>query len=283
MPRRPIKHPDKKPETDRTAAISEVERFKRRAAFDAMYKYTFGIVSDDDDGFEGRGMGSGVGVVWKDSHLILTAAHVLKRTPLDRLYFMVPLEPLVFADSVEKADRNKLQMQQRGQFEKQQGVISKDYDLADVIVPSQEEETTRGHFYQLDGGRTTVRTGNVVGFSGYPSCKAQPFGANFAAFPFCDIGKVCSEPIQHDRKAQMLVRYYCAAEVDPHGLSGGGVWAFQRSGSIWSPRIALAGLLTHYQKKRGVLTGYRAATILRFLRDIQPWIDDRSTQVNKSS
>ena len=265
MKTRPTK-PTNKRHSDVTsvASMSELERFKRQAAFNAMYKYTFGIIGDYD-GFEGRGIGTGVGVLWKNSHLIVTAAHTLRDTPRDRLYFMVPLETLVFADSLEEADQSKLQVNRRGQFETQQVLLSRDYDLAAVVVSPQEEETTQKHFYNLDGRASSAPAGKVVGFSGYPSCRAQPVGGNFAAFPFCDIGKVCNDPIEHDSTTEILVSYYCADEVDPHGLSGGGIWRLQKPGKVWSPEIALAGLVTRYDK-RGFLIAYRAAAVFRFLR-----------------
>ncbi|HEY3138809.1 MAG TPA: hypothetical protein VGL29_22495 [Blastocatellia bacterium] len=77
-------------------------------------KYIFGIIGDYDS-HEGRGIGSGVGVLWKNLRLILTAAHTLRDTPRDRLYFMVPSETLVFADSLQQADRSKLRVKMRGQ------------------------------------------------------------------------------------------------------------------------------------------------------------------------
>jgi hypothetical protein len=127
---------------------------------------------------------------------------------------MVPSETLVFADSLQQADRSKLRVKMRGQFETHQLVVSKDYDLAAVVVPAQDEETTQAHFYQFAGRRTIPRIGSVVGFSGYPSARAQRLDANYAVFPFCEIGDICNEQVEYDSKTEMLVRYYWGGEVD---------------------------------------------------------------------
>ena len=72
----------------------------------------------------------------------------------------------------------------------------------------------------------------------------------------------------------MLVSYACADEVAPRGLSGGGIWRLQKPGKVWSPEIALAGLVSRYDK-RGFLIGYRAAPVFRFLREVGRLIDDQ--------
>jgi len=244
----------------------EIERFKVRAALGAIYRYTFGIVADMD-GMEGRSIGSGVGVFWNNGHLILTAAHTLKGTPVDRLYLMPPAETLEFADSLEETDRTKVKVRVRGQFETQRVVTSTDHDLATVVVPVQEEPIGHSHFYDLDSQRGIATIGKVVGISGYPSCHSQPLGKNYAVFPFCDLGRVCNGPVEYDSKTRLLVKYSAGADVDPYGLSGGGIWSFKKSGMVWSPRPALVGLMTDYYKSSGVLLGYRVATLLRFLRN----------------
>ena len=38
----------------------------------AMFAYTFGIVGDGEGGKEGEGLGTGVGVLWRGTHLIVT-------------------------------------------------------------------------------------------------------------------------------------------------------------------------------------------------------------------
>jgi hypothetical protein len=50
-----------------------------------MYPYTFGIVSDFQ-GVERRGLGTGVGVRWREKFLVATARHVIKDTPPQRVY-----------------------------------------------------------------------------------------------------------------------------------------------------------------------------------------------------
>ncbi|MEK6285962.1 MAG: hypothetical protein AABO57_09505 [Acidobacteriota bacterium] len=243
-----------------------VERFAQRAWVNAMYAYSFGIVGNLN-GHEGRSLGTGIGVCWNDIHLVLTAAHTLADTPVDRLYLMVPASTLEIGDSLADVDRSKVLVQTRGQFEGSRVVISKENDLAAVVLPHQSDDATQ-HFYRFDSRRTIAPPGTVVGLFGYPACRAKPMGvrANYAVLPFCDLGQVCIGPINHNHKTQLLVKYYAGAEVDPHGLSGGGIWNFKKSSLIWSPKLVLAGLMTNYDRKKGVIIGYRVATLLRFLR-----------------
>ncbi len=50
-----------------------------------MYTRTFGVVSNAE-GMEGKGLGTGVSVIWRGKYLIATAKHVVKDTSPERIY-----------------------------------------------------------------------------------------------------------------------------------------------------------------------------------------------------
>ncbi|HEX3471744.1 MAG TPA: hypothetical protein VHT28_11225 [Silvibacterium sp.] len=50
------------------------------ALANAMYRYTFGIVGEGRSGSGSQSLGTGVGVFWKETYLILTAAQQWKRS-----------------------------------------------------------------------------------------------------------------------------------------------------------------------------------------------------------
>jgi hypothetical protein len=49
----------------------------------AMYRHTFGIITDRGTGAGGQNLGTGIGVFWKGTYLILTAAHTMEGFPYD--------------------------------------------------------------------------------------------------------------------------------------------------------------------------------------------------------
>jgi len=69
------------------------------ALSNAMYRYTFGIVGHGLRGAEGQGLGTGVGMFWENTYMIVTAAHTIEITPYEQLYFLLPDESLQFQGS----------------------------------------------------------------------------------------------------------------------------------------------------------------------------------------
>ncbi len=75
--------------------MPEGERQVPRAEYDACwnataeaaFNHTVGIVTNDEYGQVGRGIGTGTAVLWKGKKSILTAKHVVRNTPIDRFWF----------------------------------------------------------------------------------------------------------------------------------------------------------------------------------------------------
>ena len=83
--------------------MKNLERSVNEAATEAlgnaMHRFTFGIVGGGKRGAEARSLGTGIGVFWKDTYLILTAAHTMETTPNEQLSFLLPFESVRFEGS----------------------------------------------------------------------------------------------------------------------------------------------------------------------------------------
>jgi hypothetical protein len=243
---------------------SQMHNWAFRALAQAMFRYTFGIVSDGKFGTEGLGLGTGCGVIWRSHYLILTAAHTLQTTPYDRLYFFLPAGELQFEH--ESPNQNKLFTRPRLTLDNPHVLLAENEDLAAIALPPQSEETSRDHFVEVAESDTSPPMGTQVGYLGFPADCKVPLGQNFMAKPYSDFGEVCAyEPNSDD---MLLIRYEPVDALDPHGLSGSGIWYSRNSGKVWAPRLALAGMVTHYDKEAQLLLGYRIETLVRFLKTL---------------
>ena len=238
------------------------------ALANAMYRYTFGIVVDGRFGAEGCGLGSGIGVLWKKKYLILTADHVVAGTPFDRLYFLLPDEALEFAGSTISNGFRPVRVRKRFALEKPQ-IVQGDNDLAAFVLPSQEHDIGRSHFYSFDEHQTTPPNAEQIGVIGYPGKARVPVGTNYMATLFCAFGAM-GRPTssEFDSVSQFAIAYPSVQTIDPPGLSGSGLWLPTDNGqAIWKPTIQLVGLTTHHDQVSAELIGYKAETIIEFLRN----------------
>lgn len=87
---------------------------------------------------------------------------------------------------------------------------------------------------------TDSRTGRSLRFT---AARAQQIGANYAAAPYYDCGEICAGAFDEDYRSgeHVLVSYPGAHDMDPHGLSGSGIWNSRSSGLVWSTQLRLTG------------------------------------------
>jgi hypothetical protein len=231
-----------------------------------MYPYTFGIVGDGIHGDQGKSLGTGIGVQWGSTSLILTAAHTLETTPYDRMYFFLPMGSLEFVESAASADPSRTKLQYRNELVSPKVVLDETgEDIAAVLLPTQSHETIRDHFYPLVENQVLPAVVSEVGYLGYPGVRALPYGKNYMVSPYHDFGNVAVGGTNHNTRKEILIEYR-PAEIDPHGLSGSGVWYSQSAGAVWAPRVALAGLLTQYDSSERMLIAYRVEALVEFLK-----------------
>lgn len=256
------------------------EAFKALA--NAMYCYTFGIVGDGHSGDEKEGLGTGVGVAWQGHNLILTAAHTLEATPPERLYFFPPMGALVLFDSPTEVDRKLVRFQKLHQLDNPDILLgSNGEDLAAVMVPEQLNGAGH-HFYAINDAARSPAPETSAGFLGYPDCRKQPIGRNFSAGPYTDWGDVVHVPQPLNGACQLTVDYAPGRQqgfdkVDPHGLSGSGVWvqkAKPEGRALWVPEVELVGIVTEYWDQQQVLACYAMEAIISFFRqkETEGWL-----------
>src|SRR6185312_158608 len=125
------------------------------ALTNAMYRHTFGIIGNGAFGLEGRWIGTGVGVLWNGTFLILTAAHTMQATPNEGIYFLLPGETAAFQASSIYSKTPPPVISQRVQLMNQQSILDDKRDLAAFVLPAQTPEQVRRHFYLLDDSHTT--------------------------------------------------------------------------------------------------------------------------------
>ena len=263
-----------------TSALAEVAREINDAATEAignsMYRLTFGIIGDAR-GAEGRGLGTGIGVRWKETYLILTAAHVVQETTYERLYFLLPSDTLVRRASPIPAKQAEVQLRRRFLLENPQVLLSDDFDLAAVILETQPEESGKYHFYELDEAHVTPPTPMQAGFLGYPGATALPIGQNFMATVYYDFGQTGDAPPGYDHQSQMSVSYPAGQDIDPKGLSGSGLWFSPPvRNRIWVPDVKLVGLVTKCDRDLQVLIGYKVERLIEFLKSKNQWMQNKS-------
>lgn len=229
----------------------------------AMYPYTFGIVSDHN-GVEGRGIGTGVGIVWHGNFLIATAKHVIEDTPPQRLYYLLPQRTLQIPESSASADWSQVRYGPRHVLDEAR-IHYAAADLAVIALPSQPKSTAEDHFYNIGEDERTPPVDTHLGYFGYPAAAAYPIGENFAARPSHGFGRIRRATCRYDPDKEIAVEYVPGDDLDPHGFSGSGVWYSRSSGKVWSPQVSLAGVVTGYYRKSQILICQRVETLVQFL------------------
>jgi hypothetical protein len=232
----------------------------------AMFTYTFGIVADSQ-GSEGKGLGTGVGLIWQGKYLIATAKHVIEDTPAQRIYYFLPQDSLQIEESSASIDWTRGKWQVRHSLENPRILYSTTDDLAVIVPPEQLEDAGKRHFYRLDEHHAAPPLNTTVGYLGYPSARAQPFRENYAATPCHSFGEICTPNCNYDLSCEFAITYSPGPDLDPRGFSGSGAWYSRSEGVVWSPQIRLAGLVTNYYRKSQVLICCRIERLTSFLAE----------------
>ncbi len=234
------------------------------AVAQAMFTYTFGIVTDSQ-GLEGKGLGTGVGAIWRGKYVIATAKHVIEGTPPERIYYFLPQDSLQIEESSSSIDWARCKWSMRYSLESPRILSGTTDDLAVIVLPEQLQDAGKKHFYVLDEVHATPSVNTVVGYLGYPSARTQPFGENYAVTPCHAFGQIRTPTCDYDLNREFAITYTPGSELDPRGFSGSGAWQPCSEGMIWSPRIRLAGIVTNYYRNSQVLICCRIERLASFL------------------
>lgn len=172
------------------------------AVTNAMYRYTFGIVANGMYGAEGCGLGTGIGLRWKDHFLILTAAHTMEKTPDEKLYFLFPAEGVVVQGSSIPSDHERISIGTRRQLESVCSVLDSERDLVVFVLPKQSGNAD-SHFYALDEFHAAPTSAVQLGIMGYPESTRLPAGKNFMLTPYSSFGPLMAVPKDCNPLSQM--------------------------------------------------------------------------------
>jgi hypothetical protein len=81
-------------------------------------------------------------------------------------------------------------------------------------------------------------------------------------------------PVRADPNSRISIRYPASHSVDPHGLSGCGLWVAENNlaGEVWTPAVSLIGLVTDWFAQDQLLVGYRIEELIKFLKTKRQWM-----------
>ena len=231
-------------------------------------------------------LGSGTLCTWNGHHLILTAKHLVKRTPPDKLAFLLRVD-----DALNwEGSPQKEEVIQRVPLPVERIVCCKEHDLAAVILRSRELAGRRMQFCelpkQLRTRRTLRRKGSLV-LLGFPwdrvftmaEVKSAEALANYtAARPTILHATIAKPPknllgSQYDPERDVLLDYKPdPPDMKPYGFSGAAVWSQRlgRPGSLWSPVPMIFGVQSSAFMKSQLLQVIGAATVREFLEQSLP-------------
>jgi hypothetical protein len=239
---------------------------------EALYWHTAGVVTD-----LGNGLGTATTIRFRNHCFLLTANHVVENTfDKDLRFFFRPPGTLKRSDWWQK---NPMV----GRFEGAQAIDifhrfrHPKADVAALVVSPVLPDQCNVRFFELGDVAQLPRPLSSVAAIGFPVDSRQHLGrATFvAAHPLwgnVERGRHW-RPTDYRPRRNFLLRFLPATEGrHPGGYSGAGVWCHRSTPKpgLWSPNIALAGMITHYFPRQQFLLIERIETLLSFLRAIAP-------------
>lgn len=195
---------------------------------------TVGIVADYQ-GHEGQGIGTGTAIRYAGRKMILTAEHVIKDTPTERLYFFFrPEGNLNYAEFGEIRDIRGIAtslLKLRERISIARIVFSQEYDLAAILVDGDPDQKHSVRFFDVKDDSVTPPADTVALIKGYPADTTRQMerSDDFAMFPSMEMTAILPSPDSLDDfdPALHFVMPCSIAQVEgrsPRGFSGGGVW-----------------------------------------------------------
>jgi hypothetical protein len=263
MTRRAKKKADSEPFELKKNAMEGIE--------EAVYWYTVGVVSD-----RGNGLGTAVAIRFRGQYILLTANHVIKDTADDDLgFFFRPHGTLKRTDWWQSSSPTG-GMEAAHVVEIFHRFRDPRADLAALIVSPKLEAEKNIRFYDLPDRIEPPKRPSSVAAIGFPVDTLVHLGPGVRAVSPCPIwGNLEKNARSHlsgyNPRKNLLLTYHPAEDGrDPHGFSGAGIWHHEPAPKIWTPNLALAGIVTDYYRGPRLLLISRIKNVLAFLRKIAP-------------
>jgi hypothetical protein len=258
---------------DNESGMSEVHNAAFEAFEEAVASHTVGIVGTRN-GKEGTGIGTGAAVIWKGKAIVLTAWHVVRESPRDRIWFLLrPKGTLVRYVTGRRPPPSAPQDRYlREPIPIQEITEDEKLDVAAIQVPLRMgDQHPVVCFHDLSAQSAVATTGVDVILRGHPSALAQPVGANFEVFANHEYTTITNDRPAGilAKEAQFFMKWSSAADWDPYGFSGAGVWFDSgpevNATALWCPRPGLAGLATSYFPKSELMMAVEIEAVKDFL------------------
>lgn len=258
---------------DNGSNMSEVHDAAFEAFEEAVASHTVGIVGTRD-GKEGTGIGTGAAVIWKGRAIVLTAWHVVRESPRDRIWFLFrPKGTLArYVTGRRPPPSAPRDRYSRESVPVQEITKDEKLDVAAIHVPlGMGDQHPVVCFHDLSAQSAVATTGTDVILRGHPSALAQPVGANFEVFANHEYATITNDrPAGFlAREAQFFMKWSSTADWDPYGFSGAGVWFDSgpevNATTLWCPQPGLAGLATSYFPKSELMMAVEIEAVKEFL------------------
>jgi len=262
----------------REQLVQRIDEQRRREAYEeSVYWHTVGLVAR-----RGQVVGCGSGICWNGTCLIVTAKHVICDTasPSDIVFFCRPDGPIPLVTPGGAIVRQPPRASNPGTLPLEKIVYCEWEDLAGIVLKPTSLENFNLRFHELTHTAATPAPGTTLLAIGFPTEPSVPVAGGLnATFPQSEWTKIRTSD-DSDRflrgfntDRHFLVSYSAAGHQDPKGMSGTGGWSeldHSVNALVWSPHQSLAGVCTHYYRKKGLLKFVRIEAVIEFLDEILP-------------
>lgn len=235
----------------------------------AISPFVVGLVARDDDGREGRMIGTGTALRFRTSNMVLIADHVLRNSVPEDIFF-IPPPANGFRLSTSGTDSPEYNWRFQAAF---RGVRDESLDVAALVF---DNEIPGCRFFDLPETASTPGKNTPVAICGYPRAKAKPFlwgdVVGFIACPdFQGATLMDPDAVGDLRSFQFAIDYPDNTGVPPSGYSGAMVW-YDRAGcrTLEELRerldIGAAGIVTDHRTAHAALACTKIESIIHFLQ-----------------
>jgi hypothetical protein len=242
---------------------------------EALYWHTVGVLTSS-----GTGIGTAAAIRWNKHCLFVTANHVISDTAdTDLRFYFRPSGTMKRAiwSSLPAPIPSGVGFTPPTAVMSFDRFVARNVDLAALIVSPTLEDQVNVKFHDLAASPKLPRPmREPVQAIGYPSDSLKLFSPSSPTVAACSIFgslDLTWRPQDFKPRRDLLLKFPGANEgVHPGGFSGAGVWYHKPTPKprVWSPNLALAGIVTHYYKGHARLLILRVEKIVGFLNKIAP-------------
>lgn len=227
---------------------------------------------------EGQNVGTGTLIGYRQRRLVLTADHVLETTPISKVRFAFRLNGNLQYAPLRSFGTAPTPLLGGEAVDPLRVVRDKKNDLVAVVLRPQQELPGGARTYDAHNFRAFEITQDAsLFFTGFPMANA------IAATPRTEAVGMVAEHSYYDialnqskevtdrlnSKTQFAVKYTWANELPPDGFSGSAIWCgLNSSSAIWTPNLALVGVVTDYVQSLGIICATNLMKIRTFLRRV---------------